>query len=71
LFVLKNGYFWVHPNNEGMKVQFKALPSDSPNLFPEVIFSSIYSNHPVSLVKEVVDKLDIDHILKPFQRLLI
>src|SRR5690606_27169218 len=47
-----------------MKVQFKALPSHSPSLFPEDIFSRIPENHPVRLVNEVVDKLDIGQ-LKP------
>jgi transposase len=50
-----------------MKVQFKALPSKSPVLFPENIFDKIPQNHPVRLVDEVVDSLDIDHIIKQYK----
>lgn len=53
--------------NKAMKVQFKALPSNSPSLFPEDIFSKIPSNHPVRLVNEVVDRLDIDHIIGQYK----
>jgi len=56
----------VHPNNK-MKVQFKALPSNSPSLFPEDIFSRIPENHPVRLVNAVVDKLNIDHIIGQYK----
>ena len=50
-----------------MKVQFKALPSNSPSLFPEDIFSRIPENHPVRLVNAVVDKLNIDHIIGQYK----
>lgn len=50
-----------------MKVQFKALPSHSPSLFPEDIFSKIPENHPVHLVNEVVDKLDIGQLIKQYK----
>ncbi len=50
-----------------MKVQFKALPSHSPSLFPEDIFSRIPENHPVRLVNEVVDKLDIGQLIKQYK----
>jgi transposase len=50
-----------------MKVQFKALPSNSPSLFPEDIFSKIPENHPVRLVNEVVDKLDIGQLIKQYK----
>ena len=50
-----------------MKVQFKALPSNSPSLFPEDIFSRIPENHPVRLVNEVVDKLDIGQLIKQYK----
>jgi transposase len=50
-----------------MKVQFKALPSHSPSLFPEDIFSKIPENHPVRLVNEVVDKLDIGQLIKQYK----
>jgi transposase len=50
-----------------MKVQFKALPSNSPSLFPEDIFAKIPSNHPVRLVNQVVDDLNLDHIIKLYK----
>lgn len=50
-----------------MKIQFKALPSNSPSLFPENIFDKIASNHPVRLVNQVVDDLNIDHIIKLYK----
>lgn len=53
--------------NKAMKVQFKALPSNSPSLFPEDIFSKIPCDHPVRLVNEVVDSLDIDHIVRQYK----
>ncbi|HWV75577.1 MAG TPA: hypothetical protein VN040_27860 [Pseudosphingobacterium sp.] len=43
-------------------ILFKALPSNSPSLFSEDIYGKIGSNHPVRLVNEVVDKLNIDHL---------
>jgi len=50
-----------------MKVQFKALSSNSPSLFPEDIFSKTPENHPVRLVNEVVDKLDIGQLIKQYK----
>lgn len=50
-----------------MKVQFKALPAKSPSLFPENIFDKIPHHHPVRLVNEVVDSLDIEHIMKQYK----
>lgn len=50
-----------------MKVQFKALPANSPVLFPENIFDKIPDNHAVRLVNEVVDNLDIDHIVSQYK----
>lgn len=50
-----------------MKVQFKALPANSPVLFPENIFDKIPDNHAVRLVNEVVDNLNIDHILSQYK----
>ncbi len=44
-------------------ILFKALPSNSPSLFPEDIFAKIPENHPVRLMNEVVDKLNIEHII--------
>ena len=50
-----------------MKVQFKALPSNSPSLFPENIFEKISPNHPSRLVNQVVDDLNLDHIIKLYK----
>ena len=50
-----------------MKVQFKALPSNSPSLFPEDIFAKIPTNHPARLVNHVVDDLNLDHIIKLYK----
>lgn len=50
-----------------MKVQFKALPSNSPVLFPENIFDRIPLNHPVRLVNQVVDQLDIAHLIGQYK----
>jgi transposase len=50
-----------------MKVQFKALPSNSPNLFPENIFDKISANHPARLVNQVVDELNLDSVIKLYK----
>jgi transposase len=50
-----------------MKVQFKALPSNSPILFPEDIFAKIPVNHPVRLINQVVDDLNLDPIIKLYK----
>ncbi|WP_380936760.1 hypothetical protein [Sphingobacterium bambusae] len=52
----------MHPKND-IKVQFKALPSNSASLFPEDIFDRIPLNHPVRLVNQVVNQLDIEHLI--------
>lgn len=48
-------------------IQFKLLPLSAPSLFPEDIFEKISVNHPVRLVSEVVDQLDIDAIIKQYK----
>ncbi len=48
-------------------ILFKALPSNSPSLFPEDIFAKIPAGHPVLLVNEVVDKLNIEHIIRQYK----
>ena len=48
-------------------IQFKQLPLSAPSLFPEDIFEKISVNHPVRLVSEVVDQLDIDAIIKQYK----
>lgn len=49
------------------KAVFKQLPAHSPELFPENIFDRIPSNHPVRLVNEVVDALDISYIISNYK----
>src|SRR5690606_3629130 len=48
-------------------ILFKSLPANSPELFPENIYERIPQNHAVRLVNEVVDHLDIDHILGQYK----
>lgn len=48
-------------------LRFKALPANSPSLFPEDIFERIPANHPVRLVNQVVDALNIDHIVAEYK----
>lgn len=50
-----------------MKVRFKALPSNSPSLFPENIFDRIPLNHPVRLVDQVVEQLDLEPIIRQYK----
>lgn len=50
-----------------MKVQFKALASNSPSLFPEDIFDKISADHPVRLVNQVVDNLNLDDIIQVYK----
>src|SRR5690606_23057073 len=40
---------------------------NSPSLFPEDIFAKIPAGHPVRLVNEVVEKLNIDHIVSRYK----
>jgi len=49
------------------KAVFKSLPSSAPSLFPENIYDQIPDDHPVRLVAEVVDKLDISGLLALYQ----
>lgn len=46
-------------------LRFKALPANTPELFSENIFDRIADNHPVRLVNEVVNQLDIDPYCQP------
>ena len=48
-------------------IQFKALPSNSPSLFPENILDRIPLNHPVRLVNQVVDQLDLEPIIRQYK----
>lgn len=49
------------------KIIFKDLTGIEPSLFPENILDRIAPNHPVRLVKEVVDNLDITHIISKYK----
>lgn len=49
------------------KPLFKAYPQNQPFLFPPSIDSMIADNHPVRVVSEVIDRLDIDIILKKYK----
>lgn len=48
-------------------LRFKALPGNSPELFPEDIFERIPQNHPVRIVNQVVDGLDITSIIEQYK----
>src|SRR5690606_26169316 len=48
-------------------ILFKALPSNSPSLFPEDIFANIPAGHPVRLINEVVVTLNIEHIVSRYK----
>lgn len=50
-----------------MKVRFKSLPTNTPSLFPEDIFDKIGANDPVRLINELVDNLNIDHIIGEYK----
>ena len=49
------------------KVRFKAFPSDQGSLFSEDIYSRIPGNHPVRLVNNVVDQLDISSLMSQYK----
>src|SRR5690606_4132249 len=44
-----------------------SLPTNTPSLFPEDIFNKIGANHPVRLINELVDNLNIDHIINEYK----
>lgn len=48
-------------------IVFKQLPLSAPGLFPEDIFQKIGQDHPVRLVNEVVDSLDISDIINKYK----
>jgi transposase len=48
-------------------LRFKALPANSPGLFPEDIFERIPQNHPVRIVNQAVDGLDITSIIAQYK----
>lgn len=49
------------------KIIFKELSGIQPTLFPQNILDKIASNHPVRLVNEVVDNLDISNLISKYQ----
>jgi transposase len=49
------------------KALFKPLPLNSPELFPVNIFDRIPENHPVHLISDVVDRLDISNIMAEYK----
>ena len=49
------------------KVIFKSQSINTPELFPINIFDKIPENHPVRLVDQVVNSLDINTILKKYK----
>jgi transposase len=49
------------------KVVFKELAGTQPTLFPQNILDKIAPNHPVRLVNEVVDNLDISTVISKYQ----
>lgn len=49
------------------KVIFKETTGTQPTLFPQNILDKIPPNHPVRLVNEVVDQLDISTIISKYQ----
>lgn len=49
------------------KVVFKQGPGKSPELFPVNIFDKIPDNHPVRLVDQVVEQLDITELVKRYK----
>lgn len=49
------------------KIVFKELPNKQAQLFPENLLDRIPKNHPVRLVDEVVEQLDISSILRKYK----
>ncbi|SEI02327.1 hypothetical protein SAMN02927937_02800, partial [Paenimyroides aquimaris] len=49
------------------KIRFKSLPANSPSLFSEDIFNKIPQNHPVRLVNEVVNQLNMDALIEQYK----
>lgn len=49
------------------KVKFKSEPYKIPNLFPEDIYQRIKTDHPVRLVAQIVDQLDLQDIIAMYK----
>ena len=54
----------MHKKQAMAKVIFKSQSINAPELFPVNIFDKIPENHPVLLVDQVVNSLDISTLLK-------
>jgi transposase len=50
-----------------MNPVFKPLPAQQPSLFREDLFEQIPENHPVRLISQVVDALDISELMKEYK----
>jgi transposase len=50
-----------------MNPVFKPLPAQQPSLFREDLFEQIPENHPVRLISQVVDELDISELMKEYK----
>lgn len=50
-----------------MKIRFKELSSNQSVLFPTNLLERIPSNHPVLIVNQVVDQLNIDCLLSRYK----
>ena len=57
----------MHKKQAKAKVIFKSQSINTPELFPINIFDKIPENHPVRLVDQVVNSLDINTILKKYK----
>jgi len=57
----------LHKKPTMAKVVFKNQTGNSPELFPINIFDKIPNNHPVRLIEEVVNSLDISNIIKLYK----
>ena len=57
----------MHKKPTMAKVVFKNQTGNSPELFPINIFDKIPNNHPVRLIEEVVNSLDISNIIKLYK----
>ena len=49
------------------KVVFKEFSGTQPTLFPQNILDKIAPNHPVRLVNEVVDNLEISNLISKYK----
>lgn len=50
-----------------MKIRFKDLSSNQSVLFPSNLLERIPDNHPVLIVNQVIDELNIDCLLSRYE----